>query len=474
MPPSRTPRAPPRQIARPQFASTPRFLFTQRAPSQRKEPGNNDSIIPKDGVDLHSNVHPTPTPARETISCQNEVIEDSSSDLDLEQDYNQKSKNDISGLLEDIPSSPPPDTTEVDAEIEELFGPKGHPSKRRRASVSESTTLATPKVQKRRPYDVIETSSPEPSPYGSTYAANSALNHETPSPSLPHRTTPRNQRTSLSRPPAPTPVTATPATVKPSINSCSRFLVSSASRAPPKPTFVLPRPSSPEQTSDLRPYAIPTPFSPSSHTLHRRGQQRSPAPSYLPGGMASEVRSWILEMGTKREQQQQQQQQQQQMQAASGLGRTSANVPSVDSSRYSCMLRISDVRQSAPGSCGPLAFIRGQVVTAASVSSKNFMHDTGLETNGAGNDTRNVLLMGAPRLHAGELRPSSRVPSLQAGNLVGVLRGLVWEIPGVETAVGSVPLPAENRHEQIWKDESEWSPEPRSGRWLVGIEWEII
>ncbi|KAL4741352.1 hypothetical protein BDV11DRAFT_213349 [Aspergillus similis] len=467
MPSSRTPRAPPRQIARPQFASTPRFLFTQRASSQRKEPGNIDSILPGDDVGLFSNLHQTPTPARETASRRKEVIEDSGSDLDSEQDYNQKSKNDVSRLLEDIPSSPPPDTTEVDAEIEELLGPKKHPSKRRRASVSEFTTLATPKIQKRRPYDAIETSSPEPSPYGSTFAADSALNHEPPSPSLPHRTTPRNLRTSLPQPPAPTPASETPATTKPSVRSYSRFLVSSASRPPPKPTFVLPRPSSPEQTGDLGPYAIPTPFSPSSHALRRRGRQRSPAPSYLPGGIASEVRSWILEMGTKREQQMQ-------MQTASCLGRTSANVTSVDPTRYSCILRISDARQSALGSCGPLAFIRGQVVAAASVSSENSMHDTGLEINGAGNDTRNVLLMGAPRLHAGELRPSSRVPSLQAGNLVGVLRGLVWEIPGVETGMGSVPLPAEHGHEQIWGSERERSPESRLGRWLVGMEWEII
>ncbi|CBF77211.1 hypothetical protein AN4582.2 [Aspergillus nidulans FGSC A4] len=465
MPPSRTPRALPRQTARPQFASTPRFLFTQRASSQRKEPGNNDYTLLKDDVDVISNLHPTPTPARETISRQKEVIEDSSSDLELEQDYNQTPKNDTSGLLEDIPSSPPPDTTEVDAEFEELFGPKRHPSKRRRASIPESTTLGTPKVQKRRPYDDIETSSPVTSPYGWTFAANAALNHEPPSPSLPHRTTPRNLRTSLPQPLAPTPASATPATAKPSVHSYSRFLVSSASRPPPKPTFVLPRPSSPEQTGDLGPYAIPTPFSPSSHPLRRRGRQRSPAPSYLPGGMASEVRSWILEMGTKREQQ---------MQMASGRGHTSANVCSADPSKYSYVLRISDVRQSALGSCGPLAFIRGQVVATTSVSSENSMHDSGLETNGAGTDTRNVLLMGAPRLHASELRPSSGVPSLQAGNLVGILRWLVWEIPGMQACKSSVSLPAEHRHEQIWGDESERSSELEFGGWLVGMEWEII
>ncbi|KAL5003749.1 hypothetical protein BDV10DRAFT_2534 [Aspergillus recurvatus] len=470
MPSSRTPRAPSRQIARPQFAPTPRFLFSQRAASQLKEPGNNDSILPEDKTDILPNPCPTPTPARGSASRRKEVIEDSGSDLDLERNFNQ-SENGVGHLHEDIPSSPPPKMTEV-GEGEELFGPTVRRSKRRRVSVSVSATLATPETRKRRPYDAIETSPPEPSPYGPTFVTNSALNHEPPSPSLPYRTTPQSLRTPRPKPPAPGPAPTTPATAKPPFRSYPRFFVSSASQPPVKPTFILPHSPSPDQSGGPGPSAIPTPFSPSSHALRRRGHQRSSAPSYLPGGMASEVRSWVLEMGAKHEQQTQMQ-----MQTASGLRRTSAGVSLVDPSRYSYMLRISDVRQSALGSCGPLAFIRGQAVAAASVFSGDTIRETGVETDKAGNDMRNVLLvllMGVPRLRAGELRPPSRVPSLQEGDVVGILRGLVWEIPAGKSEMGSVPLPAEPEHERILRGESELFLGSRLERWLVGMEWEVI
>ncbi|KAL4980391.1 hypothetical protein BDW66DRAFT_125105 [Aspergillus desertorum] len=450
MPSSRTPRAPPRQVARPQFASTPRFRFSQRAAPQRKEPGN--SLLPEDEADIFLNLRPTPTPARNTTSRRKEVIEDSGSDLDIEQECYQQSENGVDHLHEDIPSRFPPNITGVDAESEELSGPTRYRSKRRRVSVSVSATLATPEIQKRRPYDAIETSSSERSPYGFTSAADSALNHEPPSPSLPYRTNSQTLRTLRPQSPAPGLVPATPATAKPPIRNYPRFLVSPASPPPPKPTFVLPGSPSPDQTGDPAPDAIPTPFSPSSHALRRRGRQRSSTPSYLPGGMASEVRSWVLEMGTKREQQMQMQ-----MENASGLAHTRADVSSIDPSRYSYVLRIRDVRQSALGSCGPLAFIRAQAAAAV-----------------AGDDTRNVLLMGAPRLRAGELRPSSRVSKLQAGDVVGVLRGLVWEIPGVESGMGAVSLLAEHEHERILRCESERLSGLRMGKWLVGMEWEVI
>ncbi|KAL6237665.1 hypothetical protein BDW75DRAFT_203326 [Aspergillus navahoensis] len=467
MPSSRKLRAPPRHVARPQFASTPRFLFAERAASQLKELGNNDSILPNDEADLLANPRPTSTPARDSASRRKEVIEDSGSDLDVEQDFNHESKNRAGDPHEDIPSSPPPNTTEVDAEIQEQFRPARHRSKRRRVSVSVSATLATPEIQKRRQYDAIETSSPERTHCGSTSATNSAINHERTSPTLPYRTTPQSLKTPRPQPLAPEPAPATPATAKPSVRSYPRFLVSSATQPPPKPTFVLPRSPSPDQTGDPGPNTIPILFSPSSHALRRRGRQRLSAPSYIPGGMASEVRSWVLEMGTKREQQMQ-------IQTASGLGRTSADVSSIDSSRYSYMLRISDVRQSALGSCGPLAFAQGQAAAAGSVSADDTMHYTGLGIDRTDNNMRNILLMGAPRLRVGEMRPPSRVPSLQVGDVVGILRGLVWEIPGGDTDMISVRPPDEHGHEQILRGESERFPGSRSGRWLVGMEWEII
>ncbi|KAL4872350.1 hypothetical protein BDV12DRAFT_162037 [Aspergillus spectabilis] len=429
MPSPRPPlRAPPRQNARPQFAATPRFLLSQRAVSQRVVAENNDKILSKDEASSFElpNSRPASTAARDPASRRKEVIEDSGIDLDQEQDSHQQ-PDDENGTG-DIPSSPPPDIVEMDAEIEALFGPTRHPTKRRRVSVN----LPTPVIQKRKQHDFIETSSPEWPPF--------SLTAEPPSPSLPYRTTPQK----TPQPPA------TPATTKPSIRNHPRFLVSSTSQPPPKPTFVLPRPPSPDQTDDSN--AVLTPFSPSSRALRRHGRQRSSAPSYLPGGMASEVRTWILEMGTKREQQ---------MQAAATFDRRgeAESLPAVNAQRYSLILRTSNVRQTALGSCGPLAFIRGQDVS----SERGESADDEDSLQGA----RNVLLLGPPRLRQGELRTSSnRVPRLQAGDVVGVFRGLVWEV-GVESNGNPVP-----DHEQILRRESERAPE--LGRWFVSMEWEVV
>ncbi|KAL4926853.1 uncharacterized protein BDV17DRAFT_142451 [Aspergillus undulatus] len=370
MPPSRTPlRAPPRQNARSQFASTPRFLFSQlqsqRTVSQHKEAENrSDSILASDEdvADPFSKPvpSPAPTPARGSASHsrRKEMIEDSGSELGFEQDLSpdQRSGPGNEDKNNEISSSLPPDMAEY-AELEDLFRPvRPHRAKRRRVSVSFSvnhqvmaTATATPEAQKqkRTPHDFIETSSTEP--YQST-------DPNPTSPSLPYRTTPQKQKLATPRPSIPGQSPATPATgpSKSSIRGYPRFLPpSSSAHNPPKPTFVLPRSPSPDQADDP---TIHTPFSPSSHALRHRGRQRSSTPSYLPGGMASEVRSWILDMGTKRGQQ---------MQAAATLG-SGRQIEQNGMSRYSFVLRIRDVRQSALGSCGPLAFLQGQVLEIGS------------------------------------------------------------------------------------------------------------
>ncbi|OJJ03509.1 hypothetical protein ASPVEDRAFT_53889 [Aspergillus versicolor CBS 583.65] len=416
MPSSRTPlRAPPRSNARSQFASTPRFLFSQRPVARQKRAADRDNILPKDDTGLPQESHRALTPARDPPSRRKEVIEDSGSDLDLDEDSHQRTDNGVSPR--GTPVSPLPDTSELDAEIEALFGPTSNRPKRRRVS-----DLTAPATQRRKPYDTIETSPPESSSFAT----------DPPSPSLPFRVTPQK----TPRPPA------TPITGKSSARGHPRFLISSSSQAPPKPKFSLPRSPSPEQADNSN--AIPTPFSPSSRTLRRRGRQRSSGPSYLPGSMAAEVRSWVLEMGTKREQQ---------IQATLGR-RNEEDSHSVNTNRYSLMLRISNVRQSALSSCGPLAFLQGQTMA----SPEDF--DPG------NNVTKNVLLIGFPRLRAGEMRTSSRVPGLEAGDVVGVLRGLVWEL-GVKSDTNHIP-----DHEQILRRESERSP--GLGKWLVGMEWEVI
>ncbi|KAL2816794.1 hypothetical protein BDW59DRAFT_136275 [Aspergillus cavernicola] len=415
---SRTPlRAPPRHNARSQFASTPRFLLSQRA-SQHKESEESDSILPDVDPSPSSfpRSRPTPTAGRGPTPHRKEVIEDSESEPDQEQGLHQRAADGVA--LGDI-SSPPPDTTELDAELEALFGPTRRRAKKRRVSLD----MSTPGTRKRKLHDWIESSSPEPS--YSTAAG-------PPSPSLPYRTTP--QRTP--RPQPPTPVTGKPSTLQRR-----------------KPYFVLPRSPSPEKTDE--PNAIPTPFSPSSHALRRRGRARSSGPTYLPGGMAAEVRSWILEIGTKREQH---------LQAALHHGNQTEPC-SVNHQRYSFMICINTVRQSALGSCGPLVFIQGQAIVSPEYGGSESA-DGGISLESA----KNVLLLGAPRLRPGELRTSTtRVPGLQTGDVVGICRGLAWEV-GVDDQ-GNNMRPA-FEHEHILRRESERSP--GLGRWLVGMEWEMI
>ncbi|KAL4942478.1 hypothetical protein BDV06DRAFT_163221 [Aspergillus oleicola] len=473
MPPSKAHlRATPRQNARSQFASTPRFLLSQ---SQRPvATQRNDSISSEEDVlDSFSSQRPAPTPARDSASRsrRKEVIEDSESELDLEQDfYHAQNHGPDNRANNEIPSSPPPDVAEMDAEVEDLFGPTNHHrAKRRRVSASASfdpdsgiaTATPGPSKQRRKPHDFIETSSPQASPF--------PADSNTPSPSVPYRSIPKKQKQKVAEetpkpyPPSPTPATPATGPNKPSIRNYPRFLPpSSTSHPPPKPTFVLPRSPSPDQPDDP---TIPTPFSPSSHALCRRGRQRSSAPSYLPSGMASEVRTWILEMGAMREQQ---------VHARiapnpqSGLqGRTQSDS---DAGLSTCtrVLRIQNVRQFALGSCGPLAFLQGQAIETESGNGDMTSNPNPLSADDEPN-ARNVLLMGAPRLRPGELRPSSRVAKLRVGDVVGVLRGLVWEV-GLQHSDDTALEKVISEHEQMLQGESESG----GGRWLVGMEWEVL
>ncbi|PTU25195.1 hypothetical protein P175DRAFT_0498309 [Aspergillus ochraceoroseus IBT 24754] len=464
MPASATPSRPPiRSNTRPQFASTPRFLLSQRAAGPRKEaPDDIDSILSSD--DATSDPLPTPRPAPPAGQFSHrprrkEIIEDHGVEPDQITDQTAPGDN---------TTSPLEGTTKLDPEIEALLGPTSHRTKRRRVLAN----TVTPWMQSRQRLD-IPGSSPHQEP-------------SSPSPSLPYctphhtRSAPTPQKT----PPQPPP---TPATTKASGRSIPRFLVSPFNPPPPpplssqpvsrikhltetppsqspparrKPGFVLPRSPSPSQTEDSS--AIPTPFSPSSGTLHRRGRGHSSAPSYLPGGMAAEVRSWILEMGTKREQP-----------PMSADTRTRSEHGLFNMQRYTLVLRINNVRQSALGSCGPIAFVQGHPVTS--------LDDTDANTGRSSDDSterRNLLLLGAPRPRADkrlQFRSASpRVPDLKHGDLVGVCWGLVWELNSDNQQSGeqSTNMGSGVNYDQVLRSESARSP--HLGKWLVGMEWELI
>jgi hypothetical protein len=200
---------------------------------------------------------------------------------------------------------------------------------------------------------------------------------------------------------------------------------------------------------------IPTLFSPSSHALRRRGRPRSGAVNYLPGGMASDVRSWILEMGTKSEQMQK---------SLNACSRDQQNQGPSDLSQYSFVVRILDVRQSALGSSGPLAYIHGVQVTPPDESER------------ANSQSRRVLLLGPPRPASSQTsRARTQIPELRTGQLVGVLRSLFWEV-GLEQAhlEGNVPREETQENGELVSTLGCITSTERLEKWLVGMEWELI
>ena len=329
---------------------------------------------------------------------------------------------------------------EVDSEFEDLFALPTERAKRRRVSAepATATTTATTPV---RPHDdtTILTSSPEPQPW-----------NEPPVTPFPRRPRPQDQNAATNETPKPTPG---PASAKP-FRHHPRFMLSASQapssqvRAPPtpasqtptststsrrKPAFVLPRSPSPSR-EDEDPASLPTPFSPSSRTLHRRGRARSNAPGYVPGGMASEVRSWVLEMGMKREQ----------LQPSPGRQMFSTKM-----NRYLITARVTNVRRSALGSSGPLTFVEAEVVQQPAEIEEAVSR-------------RNILLMGSPRFRPG-------YHELRLDDMIGIYQGLVWEIElnqdGVDDLLRRNPNPTELTA-YTYGDDSE--------KWLVVMEWDLV
>lgn len=361
-------------------------------------------------------------------------------------------------LLDDtIDSSPreePATPGLVHAEFEALFAPVRESNKRRRLSAGERPTLAeklnshtdaapssTPKIQQRAP-DPLTTPAPHPVP---SMVARDTSAQATPSASA------RPIPPGLSTPgPAKTPFRSKPRFVlstkkAPSTQTPLRTETPAASQptSPPerrRPAFVLPRSPSPSAAAE----DIPAPFSPSSRTLHRRGR-RAGVPGYTPGGMAAEVRSWVLEMGSKREHRD-----------PNRLNADEAEFPG-RLGQYLVAARIVNASQTALSSSGSLAFIQAAHGLSSTVEGKT-------------SELLNIMAMGPPRSKPDSRRllPGSggaQTVSVRVGDLVGVHRGLAWEVE-LQTfqALGAAhclrPVPTEH--------------DDRKQRWLVAMEWDLI
>lgn len=363
-------------------------------------------------------------------------------------------------ILDDtIDSSPPGEPATpglVDAEFDALFAPVRESNKRRRLSTGERPTLeeklnshsdtvpsSTPKVQQRA-LDPLTTPAPQPVP---SMAAKATSAQATPSasarPMPPGLPTPGNAKTPFRSKPR----FVLSAKKAPSSQTPFRAEAPTASQpaSPPerrRPAFVLPRSPSPNATAE----DIPAPFSPSSRTLHRRGR-RAGVPGYRPGGMAAEVRSWVLEMGSKREH---------------GVpNRKSADEATIPGKlgQYLVAARVVHVCQTALSSPGSLAFIQAAHGSSSTAEDKT-------------SEPLNIMTMGPPLSKPDSRRPFARssggqTVSIQVGDLVGVYGGLAWNVELQKfQALGAAHLrPVPSEHD---------GPEKRKQRWLVAMEWDLI
>lgn len=360
---------------------------------------------------------------------------------------------------EDLHSSPPEPPGDIDSEFEDLFGTTTtERTKRRRISFGEEMeTPSRPQHEQPRD-DIILTSSPglqssldeppatplprlAPQTLGQTPAASTA----TTKPSTPAATKPpfshhpRFMFPATQQPPlsqARTPFTPVPA---PALGS----------QPPPstqqrrKPAFVLPRSPSPSRAAEDA-TSIPTPFSPSSRTLRKRGRggRQTGALGYMPDGMAAEVRSWILETGMKREH-------------SDFSGAIATQPSSIDTKKYLATARVIEARQTVLGSSGPLAFIKAQVLQQPiSESDSDYI-------------SMNLALMGSPRNYQDS-------PELKPNHVIGLCRGLAWEIDLDQDNAENMQKKGEIGLPDMGDCLSSNINAINDDRWLVVMEWDLL
>lgn len=111
--------------------------------------------------------------------------------------------------------------------------------------------------------------------------------------------------------------------------------------------------------------------------------------------MAAEVRSWILEMGTKREQ----------------------LPPDTVNQNYLLTVRVENARRGGLASSGPVTFVVGRCASTSGCEG----------TGSARQDERNIVLFGAPKITS-QGASAGNMNELQTGSLVGIHRGLAWEV----------------------------------------------
>ncbi|KAL2000857.1 hypothetical protein VTN02DRAFT_2545 [Thermoascus thermophilus] len=500
-----------------QFAATPRFVLSQQSPDQV----NDDDIDTSDrdepsspsapAVRLTSRRGRDPEPVS---SRKKDVIEDSEDedDNELPLDGDPTLPSDPQGL-EDHPGNAEAGRSDIDAQFEMLFPPTPGRSKRRRVSADPDSFVK--RGHRTSNADPILSSSPEPpSPsagkghgqvQGGTPLPNPFIDQTTATPA------PRRSLGALETPKLPPPSsssTPTTTTTKTPFRSHPRFVLSAsqpssrpssrprlmgsstpsvaASETPPsvrerkKPAFVLPRSPSPSKAAEEDPGSLPTPFSPSL----RRGRSRQNIPDYLPGGMAAEVRSWILEMAVKRGHQHPRPQLQPQTQSdgrPQEKEEEEEEAAQPDSGKYLVTAEIEISRCGTLPGPGSVSLVRGRAVHPDSL------------TQTVPERAMNILLFGPPTSRPGQGSSSgsatANAPELNPHNVIGIHRGLTWEIElSSETTTtittarcGKDEAPSEHRVQEGENVPSGFArPQYHSReakkmeKWLVGMEWDLL
>lgn len=377
---------------------------------------------------------------------QREVIEDSGGDLPRSTGITARAGNNKTNeRIDSTPPDIPDETSALETEFDEGYERLQDSNKRRRVEEDPRAEIGEESIQspdQNYSRDVPEfPSTPAPRMRPSAAAANpnpQATPAMLPRPTSLATYTPANTVTpfrnkprfilSTQKPPSTQPTfrAETPAATQPTSTPFER-----------KPAFVLPRSPSPkEQAED-----IPAPFSPSSRTLRRRGRKRGDGAAYAPGGMAAEVRSWILETGSKREQAKRSESLFHDARGTNGSG------------QYLITARVLTASQMTLSSSGPLAFIRAEPVDGDIKDCDENIH---------------ILAMGDPRRKPVTL--SSLSPfQINAGDLLGFHRGLAWDID-LHAAGARAHVSPEDQHAS---SEVDGSQDPKQ-RWLVAMEWDIL
>jgi hypothetical protein len=176
--------------------------------------------------------------------------------------------------------------------------------------------------------------------------------------------------------------------------------------------------------------------------------------------MAAEVRGWILEMGTKRDQLPK-------PHLTRAPDSQAADVSLERLNTYLLTARVIHVNQSALSGCGSFAFLHAEVLSGNHVQAKN------------PDSTLNIMIMGPPRSktavrHIPPYSDGTITPHLRKGDVVGIHRGLNWALElGNHFFEHGKHAQASGRVSECGPPENGGPPEVKEG-WLIAMEWDIV